>query len=67
MCSKTTKKSIRETLIRTNGDVLTVSERETKADPLLLEGYHNSVGAAYLNRGMSDTELDFWTYGNLKS
>ena len=62
-----TKKSIRETLIRTNGDVLTVSERETKADPLLLEGYHNSVGAAYLNRGMSDTELDFWTYGKLKS
>lgn len=58
-----TKKSIRETLIKTNGDVLTVSERETIVDPLLLDKYHNSVGVAYSNRGLSDTELDNWTYG----
>lgn len=62
--SKPSKKSLRESLIKTNGDVLAISEHETKADPSLLERYHDSVGVAYSNRGMSDIELDDWTYEN---
>lgn len=60
---KPSKKSIRESLIKSNGNVLKISEHETKAEPSLLERYHDSVDIAYSNRGMSDTELDAWTYG----
>lgn len=59
---KPSKKSLRESLIKTNGDVLTISEHETKEDPSLLERYHNSIGIAYSSKGMSDSELDARTY-----
>lgn len=57
-----TKKSIRESLIKSNGDVLAVSESETELDPSLLQRHHDLISTAYLNRGMSNIELDYWSY-----
>ena len=60
---KPTKISIRKSMIKSNGDILAISEIETERDPSLLERYHNIMGTVYLNKGMSDIELDYWAYG----
>lgn len=57
-----TKKSLRESMLRTHSDVLQISEEETINDPRLLETHHNKLVNSYSDKAMGADELDYWTY-----
>lgn len=56
------KKYLRESLLKTNSDILDVCEKETVLDPYLLMTHHNNISSCYKNRNMSNQELDYWVY-----
>lgn len=56
------KKDLRKNLLNSHSDILNVCEDETMNSPYLLEEHHNLMQSAYANRGLSDSELDYWVY-----
>lgn len=56
------KSYLRDSLLKTHSDILEISKEKTTEDPNLLNVLHNKMPLSYSKRGLSDEELDYWTY-----
>lgn len=60
--AKPSKRELRENLLTSYSDVLNISQEETIKDPSLLIHHHDKMRSFYLNRALSDEELDDRVY-----
>ena len=59
---KPSKRSLKESLLKSHSDILEISEKETIKCPQLLDNHHEKIKVSYTSRGLTDEELDYWIY-----
>lgn len=59
---KPSKRSLKESLLKSHSDILEISEKETIKCPQLLDNHHEKLKVSYTSRGLTDEELDYWIY-----